>query len=216
MAGYIGKIEPYDEGQETWTSYQERLEEYFEVNDIADNKKVSALLTLLGGKTYSLLRNLTSPDKPSAKDYATLVKLLKDHLSPKPLTIAERFRFHKRNQREGETVTQYIAEVRKLAEFCSFGTNLNDSLRDRFVCGLKAENIQKRLLSEAALTLEKALEISQAMETAAKDAIELQSLQQEAAVHKFQKGRRQARPSSQFKQQKIKKPCYRQWNKPHT
>ena len=59
MAGYIGKIEPYDEGQETWTSYQERLEEYFEVNDIADNKKVSALLTLLGGKTYSLLRNLT-------------------------------------------------------------------------------------------------------------------------------------------------------------
>ena len=209
MAGYIGKIEPYDEGQETWTSYQERLEEYFEVNDIADNKKVSALLTLLGGKTYSLLRNLTSPDKPSAKDYATLVKLLKDHLSPKPLTIAERFRFHKRNQREGETVTQYIAELRKLAEFCSFGTNLNDSLRDRFVCGLKAENIQKRLLSEAALTLEKALEISQAMETAAKDATELQSLQQEAAVHTFQKGRRQARPSSQFKQQKIKKPCYR-------
>ena len=69
-------------------------------------------------KTYSLLRNLTSPNKPSEKDYATLVKLLKDHLSPKPLIIAERFRFHKRNQREGETVTQYIAELRKLAEFC--------------------------------------------------------------------------------------------------
>ena len=50
MAGYIRKIEPYDEEQETWTSYQERLEEYFEVNDIADNKKVSALVTLLGGK----------------------------------------------------------------------------------------------------------------------------------------------------------------------
>ena len=98
------------------------------------------------------------------------MKLLKDHLSPKPLIIAERFRFHKRNQREGETVTQYIAELRKLAEFCEFGTNLNDSLRDRFVCGIRAENIQKCLLSEAALTLEKALEAAQAMETAAKDA----------------------------------------------
>ena len=45
MAGYIGKIEPF----EKWSSYQERLEEYFAVNDIANDKKVSALLTLLGG-----------------------------------------------------------------------------------------------------------------------------------------------------------------------
>ena len=209
MAGYIGKIEPFDEGQETWTTYQERLEEYFAVNEIANDKKVSALLTLLGGKTYSLLRNLTSPNKPSEKDYATLVKLLKDHLSPKPLIIAERFRFHKRNQREGETVTQYIAELRKLAEFCEFGTNLNDSLRDRFVCGIRAENIQKRLLSEAALTLEKALEVAQAMETAAKDATELQTTQHEAAVHKFQKGRRQSKASSKMNYQKMQKSCYR-------
>ena len=102
MAGYIGKIEPFDEGPEIWTNYLERLEEYFAVNEIANDKKVSALLTLLGGKTHSLLRYLTSPDKPSVKDYATLVKLLKDHLSPKPLIIAERFRFHKRNQRDGD------------------------------------------------------------------------------------------------------------------
>ena len=209
MAGYIGKIEPFDEGQESWTNYQERLEEYFTVNDIADDKKVSALLTLLGGKTYSLLRNLTSPDKPSTKGYADLVKLLKDHLSPKPLVIAERFRFHKRNQREGETVTQYIAELRKLAEFCKFGANLNDSLRDRLVCGLKAENIQKRLLSEADLTLDRALEVAQAMETAAKDATELQSLQNEAAVHKLKKGRGPSRPASKQSHPRKQKPCFR-------
>lgn len=107
MAGYIGKIEPYDEGVEKWTSYQERLEEYFAVNEIGNNKKVSALLTLLGGKTYSLLRNLTAPDKPSTKTYEDLVTLLRNHLTPKPLIIAERFRFHKRSQHDGETVTQY-------------------------------------------------------------------------------------------------------------
>lgn len=205
MAGYIGKIEPFDEGIEKWSSYQERLEEYFAVNDIANDKKVSALLTLLGGKTYSLLRNLTAPDKPSTKNYEDLTALLKNHLSPKPLIIAERFRFHKRNQHEGETATQYVAELRKLAEYCNFGNNLNDSLRDRFVCGLKAENIQKRLLSEANLTLARAVEMAVAMETAAKDATELQSIQHEATVHKFSKGRR---PASRLKQ-KPKKPCYR-------
>ena len=75
MAGYIGKIEPFDEGIEKWSSYQERLEEYFAVNDIANDKKVSALLTLLGGETYSLLRNLTAPDKPSTKNYEDLTAL---------------------------------------------------------------------------------------------------------------------------------------------
>ena len=31
---------------------------------------------------------------------------------------------------------------------CEFGDNLNKALRDSFVCGLKSEMMQKRLLSE--------------------------------------------------------------------
>ena len=52
----------------------------------------------------------------------------------------------------------------------SFWQFLNDALRDQLVCGLIATNIQKRLLSEANLTAERALEISQAMETVEKGA----------------------------------------------
>lgn len=97
------------------------------------------LINLLGGKTYTLLRNLTV----NANSYAELTTLLKNHLSPKPLTIAERFCFHKRSQHERETVAQYLAGLRKLAEHCNFDAILNDSLSDRFICGLKDENIQK-------------------------------------------------------------------------
>jgi hypothetical protein len=39
---------------------------------------------------------------------------IKDHLSPKPLSIAERFRFHKRKQLEGESINDYVA-VRKVS-----------------------------------------------------------------------------------------------------
>ena len=56
-----------------------------------------------------------------------------------------------------------------------FGAYLEEALRDRFVCGLKNEGTQKRLLSEADLTFQKALEIAQGMEAAAKNAKELQS-----------------------------------------
>ena len=54
MAGYIGKIQTFDENSENWTSYTERLEQYFEVNEIANEKRVPALLRLIGGKTYTL------------------------------------------------------------------------------------------------------------------------------------------------------------------
>ncbi|KAH3750371.1 hypothetical protein DPMN_184892 [Dreissena polymorpha] len=50
-----------------------------------------------------------------------------------------------------------------------FGLNLNDSLRDRFLCGT-----QRRLLSIADLTLQNAIEIAIAREAAHKDAAELQ------------------------------------------
>ncbi|XP_053395598.1 uncharacterized protein K02A2.6-like [Mercenaria mercenaria] len=182
MAGYIGKIEPYDENIDSWISYEERLVQYFSVNDIEDEKRVSALLTLIGGKTYSLLRNLCSPVKPADKSYDELTTLLKEHLAPKPLVIAERFRFHKRNQGTSESVHDYIAVLRKLSEHCDFGDTLNDTLRDRFVCGLREANIQKRLLSKTDLTLQKAIEEAVAMETAARDASELRTSAEQ--VHK--------------------------------
>ena len=63
---------------------------------------------------------------------------------------------------------------RKLTEFCEFGNFLNEALRDRFVCGLTSELIQKRLLSEDNLTYDKAVKIALAMESAIKDSSELQ------------------------------------------
>ena len=76
---------------------------------------------------------------------------MKDHLKPKPLTIAERFKFNHRRQQEGESIVQFVAELRKLAETFDFGAKLTEQLGDRLV-GLHSEPIQKRLLSEKNLT----------------------------------------------------------------
>jgi hypothetical protein len=64
--GLIGKIDPFDETIVLWERYVERFDQYFEVNEIDAGKKVPSLLCLVGGKLYSLLRDLTFPDKPSA------------------------------------------------------------------------------------------------------------------------------------------------------
>ena len=178
----IGFIGQFGDTKESWESYNERREQYFIANKIKDNSadgglddRVPALLSIIGGRTYSLLRALTAPEKPATKSFDDLVKLLKGHLSPKPLIIAERFRFHKRDQRSDETVREYVVQIRKLSENCEFGTHLQDSMRDCLVCGLHNTDIQKKLLTEDKLTFEKSVDISTAMETAAKDALELQN-----------------------------------------
>ena len=119
--------------------------------------------------------------------------------------IAERFRFHKRDQKEGESITVYVEELRKLTEHCKFGGTLNNALRDRHLCGIKNENKQKKLLSVSDLTLQKAIEISSAMETAAKDAIELQHQHRPDPVHKVSKKKDSSSETSKLK----KKACFR-------
>ena len=169
----IGSIEQFDVGASDWPTYAARLDQFIAANAIDADKKVATLLTVVGSATYKLLQNLLAPDKPSDKDYDQLCKALKDHLAPKPLIIAERYRFHKRDQRSGETTAQYIAELRRLARNCDFGGHLADALRDRFVSGVTNHTICKSLLSEDGLTLAKAEKMATAMETAARYAAEL-------------------------------------------
>ena len=88
--------------------------------------------------------------------------------------IAERFKFYQRKQKDGETISQFIGELKKLADTCEFGAFLEDALRDRLVCGLTSTAIQRKLLTEDKLKFNKAVEIALGMEAADKHAGELQ------------------------------------------
>ena len=129
---------------------------------------------MVGSHLYKLQRNLVSPSKPAEKSYDELTTVLKQHLVPKPIVIAERLKFRRRVQKPGENIATYLASLKQLAETCDYKAFLNEALRDQLVCGLKSKAIQKRLLTEADLDLKKALEISQAMEAATKQTMELQ------------------------------------------
>ena len=61
-------------------------------------------------------------------------------------------------------MSEYVAELRKLSEHCKFEAFLDDALRDRFVCGLRSEAAQKKLLFETDLTFAKAIEIAQGID----------------------------------------------------
>ena len=105
---------------------------------------------------------------------------MKTHLNPKPILIAERFKFHQRNQQEDETISTYLAELRRLTEHCDFGNYREKALRDRFVCGLVNEAIQKRLLTELDMKLSKAHELAVGMDIASREAKDMKNRGPEA------------------------------------
>ena len=67
----------------------------------------------------------------------------------------------------------YVSELRSLAEFCNFGQTLEVMLRDRIVCGINDDAIQRRLLTEPGLTYKKSLEIAQNLEATSQNMREL-------------------------------------------
>ena len=149
----VGKLGEFVPECESLTAYVERVELYFEANKIEEERKVPVFLSVLGSKTYSVLRDLLAPSKPKVKKFSELVAALTRHFEPRPIVIAERFRFHKRDQKQGESIAVFLSELRRLAATCSFGSFLEEALRDRLVCGVLSEAMQRKLLTEADLTL---------------------------------------------------------------
>ena len=157
----VGSLEPFSLDSDNWRAYAERVEQYFVANEINTEEKMRGVfLTVIGSETYNLLRSLLAPTKPAEKSFKDLVEILRAHLNPKPIVIAERFKFYSRVQLPGEAINTYIAELRKMTEYCEFGGFLNDALRDKFVCGLNNTSIRKRLLTEKNLTLDNAINMA--------------------------------------------------------
>ena len=165
----FGQLKAFDPEKENISTYLERVELYLDVKDVPEDKRVPVLLTVIGPSVYATVRSLVAPDKPRTMTCKQLEDVLKSHFEPKPLVIAERSKFYRRNQNATETVLEYAAELRRLAITCDFGTFLDTALRDKFVFGLRSEPLKKSLLTEDGLTMAKAVELAQAKEAAAGD-----------------------------------------------
>ena len=174
-AGVVGRLEEFDPTNDSMAAYIDRAMIYMDANNIPAAKRAATFLSALGKTTFEVLRNLVTPAKLHDQSLEDIVTVLQQHFEPKPLVISERFNFNRRQQEANESVADYVAALRKLSTHCQFGAFLDDALRDRFVCGLRYEATQKKLLVEAKLTFSGAVEIAKSMESAAFRTKQLQS-----------------------------------------
>ena len=91
---------------------------------VEEAKQKALFLTRIGQTAYSKLKTLVSPTPLAELDLNTIyiVEKLAEHHHSDTVEIAERFKFFKRQQNDEEEVTDYMAELRKLAKTCNFGS----------------------------------------------------------------------------------------------
>ena len=60
----VGQISEFQSELESITVYLERVAQYFRANQIPTERRVAVLLSVIGSRTYSLLRSLLHPVVP--------------------------------------------------------------------------------------------------------------------------------------------------------
>ena len=143
------------ENPRNWFMRMEAAHELMEASTGNTISKKTFLLSSIGSKASTLLADLLAPDDIQDKkvDYALIKDTLLSHLSSQHLEMAERSNFYAATQGQSETATEFFGRLKKLAEFCNFGSSLESLLGDRMVLGCRSIEARKKLLQIDPLTL---------------------------------------------------------------
>ena len=98
-----------------------------------------------------------------------LQKKLEESYEPECIEMAEIYKFNSKKQLQGETVQQFLTNLKKLSHICNFGANLQNAIGNQFVYGLECTRTRQRLLETKKLELENAVQIAVAMQLSKKE-----------------------------------------------
>ncbi|XP_071145297.1 uncharacterized protein [Mytilus edulis] len=144
-----GKLDSFDESED-WTQYVERMEHYFNANEIdEEDQKRDIVLSVCGKNTYKLIRDLLAPAKPGTKSLADLTKLVKDHRDPVPsaepnltfdkaLEIATAMETAEKNAQDIQasgTIGTFQKQINKVSKSYTRNNSGNSKQGDCYRCG---------------------------------------------------------------------------------
>ena len=90
----------------------------------------------------------TLPDTGEATDYAATVTALNRYFIPKVNAAFACQKFHRLQQKQGETVLQFVTRLRKEGNDCTFGADFDNQIRDADLCKCRSDYVRRKLLEE--------------------------------------------------------------------
>lgn len=112
------------------------------------------------------MKSVCAPLNPINMNLSDIKPLLERVLQPQHLEVLERARFNQRSQKSNEDVAAFALALRELAQSCSFTNQLDDHLRDRFIVGLRSDQMRSHIIQQNPSSFDLALSAAQNWELA--------------------------------------------------
>ena len=184
MAGLVGSIEAYNPKSDDWSTYKGRLEFYLQINKITYAAiKRAALLTLIGNDGFRMLTDYHFPLMLIDIAYDALIEDLDKAYGKKVSKMVSRVRFRTIFQHEGQSIDEFIAELRHASMDCGFGNKLENRLKDQFLIGLHSDHIKKKLQEDEDRDLADILKKARALELVDREHSSSKSVSHSTAQH---------------------------------
>ncbi|KAG8165453.1 hypothetical protein JTE90_006331 [Oedothorax gibbosus] len=142
----LGKLAEYDQAVETWSEYVERVNCFFDANDVKEERKRRSSSRLWG-------RQFTNSQR-------------RRRLWSGSVSIP-------RVRQAGESVAKVRLGASSAVRFCNFGDTLDTMIRDRIVCGIQTRRSTTPLERKGPEAAD-AIDIAVSKETAVKNSLDLQ------------------------------------------
>ena len=153
--------------KEKWKRWKKRWEAFTVVTKLTSQSKqhqTACLTYALSDEVQDVVENLPYEQESDKDDIKKIITLLEQHYAGEMNEIFESYKIFQRDQHEEETLTEYVAALRKLAATCNFGDLKERLIRDRIVCGIRNKALQAALLEDGKLTLKKCVDKCKAAE----------------------------------------------------
>ena len=177
----------------TWPKWEQQFHIYFAAAELEKKSKptqTAILLNVAGPEAQEVYSTFAFPSPEAKNDVEVVLKQFKTHCQPHHNTVFERHRFWTRDQQDGESIDQWVTNLKTKATACEFGEQRDPLIRDKIVFGLKDDRVKERLLREPNLSMPKAIDICRAAE-ATKQQVQAMSKDPPATeVHTLQSKRR--------------------------
>ena len=145
-----------------WKSWLRAFQYYAEGKGITGSSRLKSLLLHHAGMlVQEMFEDMVDPDAasppPSDNVYKEALRKLNHHFLREANPVFERHVFRQMSFQPSESFDEFVARLRKQARLCEFGGVQEEQIRDQLVACVKQDELRKKLLSIAKLTLDGAL-----------------------------------------------------------
>lgn len=165
---------------QNWKKWMKKFEIYLtaiQSDTKQDTVKIAIFLHVIGDEAVEKYDTLGLSEE-DGKNYKKVIAAYEKYCVPKKNESINRHLFFHRNQNVDETFDNFLTDLKKLSNDCSFGELQDSLIRDRIIGGIINRQLKDRLLREEDLTLEKCIRLCKTAELAEK---QLKTLQQETS-----------------------------------